>query len=216
MVKNLEVMKREAEIAEEFFEKQSQNKVKYAGFTIPVRQGELYLAVRKTLPFEGLYSAIGGKVDEEALKRRPVLITPSATTIRLMSEGFESPTTAAVREFCEEMYAGNVFPEDFNLEDFKISRIAKINDCNTGVSCYMRLVTVPANLEFSPSLREVGDITKLIDIPPEKINLLTKLTLNIIADSPYHTQFLDQIPKRESLRVNSIDGALPDNFYLMY
>jgi hypothetical protein len=80
----------------------------------------------------------------------------------------------------------------------------------------MRLVTVPPNLDFNPSRREIGDITRLVDIPPERINPLTRLTLNIIADSQYHKQFLDQLPKKGSLGVNVMAGVLSDEFYLMY
>ncbi len=196
-----------------FDERQKLNRVKYAAFAIPVKDGVIYLATRNTPPFKGFYSAVGGKVDESA--ECLGFGNPTASSIRLGELGFERPTTAAVREFCEEMYFGRKFPDGFDLDKFEAAKLFCINDSVTGVSCYIRLVSVPSELYFTPSPREIGRVDRLVDIDPTQINPLTKVALVGMAKERSCSDFHDQLPPLDKLVVDYF-GPIWDHYLLSY
>lgn len=196
-----------------FSDKQKSSEVKYAAFVIPLRDGVIYLAERNTPPFKGLYSAIGGKMESGGTDDNDLDLTSSS--FRLKKEGFERPTEAAIREFCEEMYYRTEFPKEFELDDFKIVKLFRIDDVVTGVSCYFRLVSVPSHLPFVPSPREIGKVNRLVDIDPTQINPLTKVALIEIRNDNTHTSYHDQLPSLDKLMVDYL-GPVGGSYLLSY
>jgi len=181
-----------------FLEKRDREGKKYAAFAIPVVDGIIHLAVRNTPPHVGLESAIGGKVERgESL----VFPDPTRASVNLEILGYETPTSAAVREFFEEAYSRTV--TDIDLQKIEIARLGCYDDLVTGVSCYMRVVRVPA-WSFHPDPRQIGIPRPLSQIDPHRINPLTCLALHYLRN---HEEFARQIPGLELPRYCGPLGA---------
>lgn len=192
------------DLVERFTSKHKANQIKYAAFSIPIKNGELYLAIRNTPPSKGLYCAIGGKIDKKNQESINISlgIPIHRGSGRLVEMGFERPTVAAIREFCEEMYSNKQFPRDFDIDNqFRIMRLGSFGDVNTGVDCYMRLLEVPEDLPFKPSPREIGKIDKVSNIDPKQLNPLTAVALDFIKIDPELSQYKDQIPSLDVVEV---------------
>jgi len=192
----------------------------YAAFALPAVHwaGEpglqLYVAVRNTPPFQGLYSVIGGKVERNVENTDIAAKLPdrSSSSFGLESEGWERPSLAAVREFCEEMYT-RAKPELIVKGDvLSMRRIVRADDEVTGTSCYVRLMIVPG-MDFSPNSREIGDIKPLKDVSPRLLNPLTQVTIRGMYELPGFENFRDQLPRLEDLTV-SCEGPCEGNHYV--
>jgi len=111
-------------------------------FLLPIVNEKIYLGRRGKNPFQGYWGVIGGKA--EHLKgdnpwNLPRYVTKlgghkvmSICDDFLKKKGMEYLTGTVVREFCEEMFSGRKFPDDFNEEDFQnLVHLGYIDDSGT-------------------------------------------------------------------------------------
>jgi hypothetical protein len=79
------------------------------------------------------------------------------------------------------MYIHKIFPQDFNPEDFQLTKLARISDVITGVHCFIRVLELPEEYAaFNPSQREIGKVEALENIAEGQINPLTKVALKVM------------------------------------
>ncbi|MFH1802741.1 MAG: hypothetical protein ABH864_04835 [archaeon] len=114
----------------------------HTAFLFPVVDGRLFLGRRNTPPMKGYWGPIGGKNDS----RENVALSPwdapkliekmgghqvvSRVDEYLTECGNECIQGTAVREFCEEVFAGRNFPGDFGEGDFSdVLRVGSLDDC---------------------------------------------------------------------------------------
>ena len=160
-----------------------------ACFLIPVLDGEIWLGRRGTEPHKNQYGAIGGKAIEHrdsGLANAPRVIetigggSKLSVADRLAQEyGLEWPAETAVREFCEEAFSDQRYPEDFAEGD--ITNIIQLGGMNDDISgrtyhCLVYLATIHRT-DFSLSRRELSDLRPLSTVHPETIFPLTQLAL---------------------------------------
>lgn len=172
------------------------NGIVEGAFLLPVIGDKFYLMQRATNPFKGYWGAVGGKSDAlekagESPWNKPRLITKmgghqviSIADEWAMKEGRELPRQTAIREFCEEIYEDEKFPDDFREEDvsdiYKIGYIGDIYEKNGEqiVTDNHFHVARVHRTDFSPSPREVSGFKPLEELTREdKIFPLTKAAL---------------------------------------
>jgi hypothetical protein len=222
-----------SDLIDKFWNSHNRAKVKYAVFTVPVINGDIYLAQRNTPPQMGLYSLIGGKVDPFTEQDPKIELPTSQGSAYLGGKGFERLKWTSLRELIEELYnrGEKLTGEDIKSLDLKRFRIydhETLLDANTGVKCYTKVVEVPEEFslsgrmikgdKFNPSDREIGRINRLSVshsyIPLVQINPLTKVALVLkprVDDSPL-SRYANQIPEIKCEQKRGFVGRVGNGF----
>lgn len=206
-----------------FHEKHGSVKIKYAVLTIPIIEDHIYLAERNTPPLVGLYSLVGGKVDPLNEDNPDIEFPVSPGSYDLRNKGFERLKWTCFRELLEEMYnSGNKLSRDeiksLYLKEFSVYDHVTLRDCNTGVECYTKILTVPNNFnigariirskEFNVSEREIGRVEKVSLIPIEQINPLSQIALHFMEKKEGFRKYSQQIPQIKTQTIELGDGSI--------
>jgi hypothetical protein len=135
---------------------------------------------RRTEPHRGLFSLIGGKIDQSYLTRA---LDPQQSSLskRFSEEGLERPSYTMTRELLEELYTDQKAPEEDDIEAFEQrfapKRVNIIFDANCNAYNMVHLIKTLPDVPFSPSSREVGAIKRLDEIDSDELNPLTRFAL---------------------------------------
>ncbi len=162
-----------------------QETTKYASFALPVKpDGVPLLFERKQEPHKGLYSVIGGGIDESGLSAP----SRSLSSFYFEEGGLESPTAALLRELDEELYGAalkrNDFPDQnirFRIleQRLKPKRKAYVYDYPQNALNALYIIETDPELVMEPDPREIGNIKSLSELKPEEINPLSRFLLNL-------------------------------------
>ena len=158
---------------------------KYTSFALPITpEGTPLLFERMQAPHAGLYSVIGGKMDESGL----VASIHSGSSARFNADGFETPTAGLLRELDEELY-GETLKEQGMInqgdrlrlleERLQPTRKAYVYDYPQNALNALYLVQQQPNLMVHPDVRELGKMKLATELKPEEINPLSRFLLNL-------------------------------------
>ncbi len=151
---------------------------RYAAFVILVTtSGKVLLAKRNTEPHKGQYSGIGGKLDTNMFAQEAAYIG-SVATEEFQNSGYESPLGAAIRELQEEA-CQNISVLDLT-ELITTQKLGFVYDSRYNSYCRMYLATVPDDLQFQVSERELQGAPSVITkdtVLRGEVNDLTALFL---------------------------------------
>lgn len=149
----------------------------YTSFALLLNaQNQPLLFERRTAPYAGLYSVVGGKIDYG-------LGAPRTDSSRMFEEaGFEPPTDALMRELTEEVYRPYLGllqhrPDWLELQ-VAPERKAFVYDADFNAINALYIAHANPNLEIEVSERELGAMKTLAELKPEQLNPMTHFFLN--------------------------------------
>ncbi|MCF7866352.1 hypothetical protein K9L67_01840 [Candidatus Woesearchaeota archaeon] len=189
----------------------TEQKIRFVSFLIPIIDGEIWLGQRGTEPFKEYYGAIGGKVDEstsldnnyaQIIKKPGNHKEYSVLDKIALEKQKEFFKKAAVREFAEEIFSKQQFPNDFSNKDItNILKLGVIEDTLLNQPDYRNdCIFYLANInrkDFTPSLREIKNFQPLSKINYSEIFPITKIALIDLKykSKKFKLNFLNDYPK---------------------